>query len=131
MSNVNVGVSPSGRRSGRLRRIVAGLALVVAVACALAVPTPARAQIDPGCNVYTVWIGGVDSGRLYRTETGRSVYTEHWVLFSNYVFPNPENGLHLEIRPSQTAYRNVSDFLAATFKPGCRYIKAFTTGGAR
>lgn len=112
--------------------IRAGLCLAVAAAAALPLATPARAQIDPGCFVYEVRLDDVDAGRIFRTETSPHVFTEHWVLFANYVFPNAENRLHLTIRQGTQQFRTVAEYLAATVRPGTRYIKAYTTDrGAR
>lgn len=114
-------VRPS--RFGRPRHRLGPLALVAAL---LLAPTGAGAQIDPFF-VYCVYDGGVEVARIYRTEATPTVYTEHWVLQPSYVFPNGENGRRLVIRPINTSYRNVSDYLAATFTRGCTYIKGYTT----
>jgi hypothetical protein len=110
--------------------------LLVAAALAGAHVGPARAQVVPWDLSYGLYeldpATGTDRlvGEVYREDTGATGYTEHWVLYPEYVYPSEANGLAVTIRPGLSVYRNTEDFLARVpWAHGSRYVKTTCADG--
>ena len=106
--------------------LVAGLAASVAFA-----------QLDPGFH----WIAqnGVRVGEIYvPPRANNGLYAEHWILYPNYVYPSPSNGVKTEIVPvadndsSNPKYKSEADFFTrARFGPGYRYVAVTANDSTR
>lgn len=72
------------------------------------------AQIDSGFKVYLLQ-DGVRVGEVFvPTRAADAVrYEEHWVLYSKYQYPGPQNlrGLVIKAEPSETPYTDLNDFI--------------------
>ncbi len=85
----------------------------------------AVAQIDPG--LYGIEQGGKRVGVIYapaRT-AGTTVYAEHWVLFSDYVYPDDKNRVETVIKAEpKNAFSSEKEFLGRYQIPtGGKYIR--------
>ena len=101
--------------------------LLCAALCALfalAFPLPAAAQLDPGN--HDVFQDGRKVGEIYvpAREPGATHYVEHWVLFSDYVYPNRQLSVVTTIKASRTHYGSEAEFFArVAWGPGFRYVR--------
>jgi hypothetical protein len=81
-------------------------------------------QIDPG--VFQIFQNGALVGEIYvpARATDATEYAEHWILYPNYVYPSPANGIKNEIVPVlRQVYTSEADFYRrAPFGPGYRYV---------
>jgi hypothetical protein len=119
--------------SKRTRLTMALLFMAVALAALTAAKASAvstKAEIDVG--FYGILQGDVPVGEIYVPERNpmATQYTEHWVLMSNYLYPNKNlTGLTTEIRALQNGgYESEADFFArAPFGPGSRYVRVDCT----
>jgi len=87
----------------------------------------AKAQLDPG--EFEIFQNGRKVGEIFVPEraVGQSVYVEHWVLFSNYVYPNEARSLKTKIKAGGGRYLTEEDFFARVpWDPGYRYTSAWT-----
>lgn len=122
---MNEHIRPQPRLQSRL---LMGLALLVATVAIVAVP-PASAQIEPQRLSYAVWLerpGLIPllCGEVYREDTDPRTYTEHWVLFPDYVAPDLKNGYQIRLDPGYRVYEDTRDFLARVpFAHGAQYVK--------
>lgn len=95
---------------------------------ALALALPAQAQIDPGN--FDIFQNGKKVGEIYvpPRAAGQTNYVEHWVLFSDYVYPDSDLSLNTKIKASRRAYSNEEDFFARVpWEPGFRYVRIQAT----
>jgi hypothetical protein len=107
----------------KVRAVMLSLAALLLVA-SLAAPRVA-AQIPPVTYSVGLYQGGILVGEVYRQDADPSSYTEHWVLYPAYVYPDERNGVVTELRPGRTDYRDLTDFLARVpWTPGSRYVKS-------
>jgi hypothetical protein len=108
-----------------LARLSVSALVAAAAATAFMAARPAQAQLDPGLRVYDIYEDDQRVGQVYREGTDPSTYVEHWVMFPNYVYPSPVNGVRLLIVPGNDEYRSAGDFLARVpFERGARYARA-------
>ena len=105
--------------------------LAAAIFLALSMRAPiARAQIDPFDQSYGLYQRDQLVGEVFREDTNPSSYTEHWILYPAYVYPNDTNGVTVVIRPSGLRYAGTADFLTRAFwSTGSRYVKTACTDG--
>ncbi|MFO0649065.1 MAG: hypothetical protein U0326_22680 [Polyangiales bacterium] len=91
----------------------------------------AGAQIDPYRQSYGVYERDLLVGEIFRDETDPAHYSEHWVLYPEYVYPGASNGLSVVIRPSGMSYENLSDFFRRVrWDRGSRYVETVCNDGA-
>jgi hypothetical protein len=110
------------RLSQTLKRAVA-MTLLACLGTAMAF-----GQLDPGMS--RIIQNGVQVGEVYvPPRASQGLYAEHWILYPNYVYPSPSNGVKTEIvpiadgDPSNPNYKSEADFFArAPFGPGYRYV---------
>lgn len=92
----------------RRKLMLAGAVILLAV-----VSRVVTAQIDPGYKVYLME-DGVRVGEVFVPERAANAitYDEHWVLYSKYKYPGPDNlrGLIIKAEPSEKPYADVNDF---------------------
>jgi hypothetical protein len=75
----------------------------------------------PARTVYIYSEGGMKVGEIYVDRASDAVkgYTEHWVVFDTYRYPD-----RLVPAPQDRQYKSLDDFFArAPFKAGYEYIK--------
>jgi len=110
-----------------LRNLTAALALTL---ISLVAMPQAAAQFDTLPWSFGVYQNGLLVGELYRQDTDPSHYTEHWVLYPSYVYPNDRNDLVTTIRPGLTYYRDLAEFFAhVPFARGSRYVSTACSDG--
>ena len=90
--------------------------------------TIAFGQLDPG--EFHIYQNGSIVGQIHvpvRT-AGQALYSEHWVLYSNYVYPNARNNVKTEIVADPTkSYANETEFFRSVpWGPGFRYEHAIS-----
>jgi hypothetical protein len=109
------------------------LAAAVAAAAGLA-PAPARAQLVPW--KYFVYeydpANGANTivGEVFREDRDPGSYTEHWVLYPEYVYPNDANRVVVTLQPAESTYRDAADFFARVpWSHGSRYVKSTCQDG--
>jgi hypothetical protein len=93
-----------------------------------------QAQFPPGLqSSFGVYQYGKLVGELLSEGTkGAAKYTEHWVLYASYVYPDATNGAFTEIRPNQAAYASAQDFIARVpFPKDARYVKSACSESAK
>ena len=102
-------------------RKLGGLLVLLAM---LGAWTMAFAQIDSGS--FQIFQNGAIVGQIYvpARAAGTTLYAEHWVLYSNYVYPNARNNVKTEIVADPTKnYANETEFFRAVpWGPGFRYV---------
>ncbi len=85
-----------------------------------------HAQIDPQW-FYEIEQNGKIAGVIYAPprSAGGQEYAEHWVVFSNYVYPNGKNKVESRIRAQRkNPYASEKDFLTKyAIPPGGKYIR--------
>jgi hypothetical protein len=107
-----------------MNKMKIGSAAVLAFALALGIPQASDAQVTPEIKTFAVYEEGVLVGEIFRIDQDPSQYSEHWVLYPNYVYPSEKNGLSLEIRPGFREYRSTDDFFRRVpWGEGSRYVK--------
>jgi hypothetical protein len=100
----------------------------LSVIFALALALPAQAQIDPGN--FDILQNGRKVGEIFvpARAAGQINYVEHWVLFSDYVYPNSDLSLNTKIKASRQTYTSEGDFFARVpWGPGFRYVRIDAT----
>ena len=106
----------------RLMRTAAVCALLLALC------TGAFAQLDPGDHL--LYQNGHIVGEIYvpARDARATLYTEHWVLYPEYQYPNARNQATLEIKPSTTQmYSSERDFFnRVRFPEGSRYVQVIS-----
>jgi hypothetical protein len=103
---------------------VVSLSAIFAIALAL----PAQAQIDPGN--FDIFQNGRKVGEIFvpARAAGQTNYVEHWVLFSDYVYPDSGLSLKTKIKASRRTYTSEEDFFARVpWGPGFRYVRVDAT----
>src|SRR5262245_23281577 len=96
--------------------------------CALMLALPAGAQLDPG--EFEIFQDGTKVGEIFVPDrtAGQTNYIEHWVLFSEYIYPGGKHSRQIEIKSSQRSYASVDDFLARVpWGPSYRYVRIEAT----
>lgn len=89
----------------------------------------ARAQIDPqrqSLALYEARQGAMPVlvGEVYREGADPSRYTEHWVLYPNYVYPSERTDHAVSLQVGHAEYRDAADFLGrVSFERGSRYVR--------
>lgn len=89
----------------------------------------ARAQIDPqrqSIALYEARQGSMPVlvGEVYREGADPTRYTEHWVLYPNYVYPSERTDHAVTLAGAHAEYRDAADFLARVpFERGARYAR--------
>jgi hypothetical protein len=82
-------------------------------------------QVDPGW--FQIFQNGVLVGEIYVPSRTADTpqYAEHWILYPNYVYPSPANGVKDEVVPfPRQVYTSEADFYRrAPFGPGYRYVR--------
>lgn len=112
----------------KLRTVVLSLAALLLVV--LLAAQRVAAQIPPVGYSVGLYQGGILVGEVYRQDADPSSYTEHWVLYPAYVYPNEKNGVVTELRPGRTDYRDLTDFLARVpWARGSRYVTSRCSDG--
>jgi hypothetical protein len=89
---------------------------------------PASAQLDPGN--FDIVQNGKKVGEVFVPDraVGQTAYVEHWVLFSDYVYPNNDLPLKTIIKPGRQRYVSEEDFFArAPWGRGFRYVRMDVT----
>ncbi len=103
---------------------------MVSIFCTGALNLPeASAQIDPG--LYGIEQNGKKVGVIYappRT-AGAQAYAEHWVLFSNYVYPDGKSRVETVIKTeSGASFSDEKEFMSRyTIPAGGKYIRVDST----
>ena len=105
--------------------------LAAAIFLTLSMRAPyARAQIDPFYQSYGLYQQDRLVGEMFREDTNTASYTEHWILYPAYVYPNDTNGVTVVIRPSGLRYAGTADFLTRVYwSTGSRYVKGACADG--
>jgi hypothetical protein len=101
---------------------------LLTIITALALSLPAKAQLDPGD--FDIFQKGKKVGEIFvpARAVGQNVYVEHWVLFSDYVYPNGERSLKTKIKAGRQRYTTEEDFFARVpWSPGYRYVRVDAT----
>ena len=84
------------------------------------------AQVPPDVKIR-LFESGNDVGLVYRGPGPEDapVYTEHWILLPNYVYPGPRSLATLKLVPeSSTPYQSEADFFKrAPFPKGSKYVR--------
>lgn len=114
----------------RRKLLALPFALALALAGFLARSPRAHAQIDPGNRSYEVYQGDRLVGEVFREDTDRAHYTEHWILSADYVRPDAANGVTTTIRASGREYRDLGDFFARVpWGRGSHHVEAVCDDG--
>jgi hypothetical protein len=95
---------------------------------ALLVAGPAAAQLDPGN--FDLVQEGRKVGEIFVPERapGATTYVEHWVLFPDYVNPDPETRGATRIRRARVQDASEADFFRRVrFGPDFRYVRIDVT----
>jgi hypothetical protein len=106
--------------------VLAAVSLSAIFAIVLALP--AQAQIDPGN--FDIFQNGRKVGEIFvpARAAGQTNYVEHWVLFSDYVYPDSDLSLNTKIKASRKTYTSEDDFFARVpWGPGFRYVRVDAT----
>lgn len=104
--------------------------IAVIVLAATLLTSTAFAQIDPSEREYLIFQNGHVVGEIYvpaRVLTAAR-YVEHWVLYPDYVYPNGEPGLNVEIRAGSASFRDEQEFFRnCRWGGGFRYVRVDST----
>ncbi len=104
-----------------MKKLVASLVLA-----AMLMSSTAFAQLDPTSRGYFVFQNGRVVGQVYvpPRDLGAERYVEHWVLYADYVYPNGEPGLNVEIRAGNGSFHDEQEFFRTVrWGQGFRYVR--------
>jgi hypothetical protein len=100
----------------------------LAMIMALALAVPAKAQLDPGD--FDIFQNGRKVGEIFVPARSalQTSYVEHWVLFSDYVYPDRDLSLKTKIKAGRQRYASEEDFFARVpWGRGYRYVRIEAT----
>ena len=100
----------------------------LSVIFAIALVLPTQAQIDPGN--FDIFQNGRKVGEIFvpARAAGQTNYVEHWVLFSDYVYPDGDLSLNTKIKAGRKTYTSEEDFFARVpWGRGYRYVRIDAT----
>lgn len=114
----------------RRRLFAIPVSLVLGVLGLLGDSSRAHAQLEPDTQSYGVYQNDRLAAEIFREDTSGSNYTEHWVLYPNYVYPNTSNSVVSIVRASGRRYSDLADFVARVpWSAGSRYVEAACNDG--
>jgi hypothetical protein len=116
----------------KVRNIVKVSAVLVIVVSlfTLSLAKPARTQLDP-IGGYVIIQDNRVSGEIFvpQRDPDATHYVEHWVLYSNYIYPGSSDpNMLTTISVGRRSYENEADFFAnVPWGSGFRYVRVDCT----
>ncbi|MFT3776494.1 MAG: hypothetical protein QM820_64965 [Minicystis sp.] len=111
-----------------MKKLILALALCFA-AGAFQSSAQAQIPIDPDRSIG-IYQNGLLVGEIMRVDGTDEQYTEHWVLYPDYVYPRADSGIVTELIPGLAEYDGLEDFFhRVPFADGSRYVRVACEDG--